>query len=92
MNDEVKKYNPNDPAITLTEAALKQVQSYIAKQGHGVGLRYLSRPQDALGMLMCWISLMKLSKAISAAKLPIPFQFMLNPRPSIWFVVLRLIT
>lgn len=36
---EVQHYNPNDPEIRLSDAAIQQVRQFIEKQGHGIGLR-----------------------------------------------------
>lgn len=40
MSNTVSTWQPKEPTITLTEAAIFHVQKQLEKQGHGVGLRF----------------------------------------------------
>lgn len=39
MSQDVQHYDPKNPDIRLSDAAIAQVQSYLDKKGHGIGLR-----------------------------------------------------
>lgn len=40
MAEAVSTWQPSEPKITITEAALKHLQKQIKKQGHGIGMRF----------------------------------------------------
>lgn len=49
MTDIVTTWQPQEPKISMTDAAIKHIQNQLKKQGHGIGLRFGTKKSGCSG-------------------------------------------